>query len=84
MKPVLQKLGQDEDMDVKYFAQEAISGMHLFSARLGLVGVFPSCGSSGEWQCDEQGRRQGGKPLLCWACLVRDFLAPAGLGSTHW
>lgn len=29
MKPVLQKLGQDEDMDVKYFAQEAISGMHF-------------------------------------------------------
>jgi hypothetical protein len=27
VKPVLQKLGQDEDMDVKYFAQEAISGM---------------------------------------------------------
>lgn len=26
VKPVLQKLGQDEDMDVKYFAQEAISG----------------------------------------------------------
>ena len=25
VKPVLQKLGQDEDMDVKYFAQEAIS-----------------------------------------------------------
>ncbi|PNI40754.1 PPP2R1B isoform 9, partial [Pan troglodytes] len=24
VKPVLQKLGQDEDMDVKYFAQEAI------------------------------------------------------------
>ena len=29
VKPVLQKLGQDEDMDVKYFAQEAISGMSL-------------------------------------------------------
>uniref|UniRef100_A0A8B9XBT9 Protein phosphatase 2 scaffold subunit Abeta n=1 Tax=Bos mutus grunniens TaxID=30521 RepID=A0A8B9XBT9_BOSMU len=27
VKPVLQKLGQDEDMDVKYFAQEAISAM---------------------------------------------------------
>ena len=27
VKPVLQKLGQDQDMDVKYFAQEAISGM---------------------------------------------------------
>ena len=26
VKPVLQKLGQDQDMDVKYFAQEAISG----------------------------------------------------------
>lgn len=26
VKPVLQKLGQDEDVDVKYFAQEAISG----------------------------------------------------------
>lgn len=26
VKPVLQKLGQDEDMDVKYFAQEALSG----------------------------------------------------------
>ncbi|KAB1254943.1 Serine/threonine-protein phosphatase 2A 65 kDa regulatory subunit A beta isoform [Camelus dromedarius] len=25
VKPVLQKLGQDEDMDVKYFAQEAMS-----------------------------------------------------------
>ena len=29
VKPVLQKLGQDEDMDVKYFAPEAISGMSL-------------------------------------------------------
>ncbi|ELW64244.1 Serine/threonine-protein phosphatase 2A 65 kDa regulatory subunit A beta isoform [Tupaia chinensis] len=27
VKPVLQKLGQDEDMDVKYFAQEAISAV---------------------------------------------------------
>lgn len=30
VKPVLQKLGQDEDVDVKYFAQEAISGMSVF------------------------------------------------------
>uniref|UniRef100_A0A8C9NVC8 Protein phosphatase 2 scaffold subunit Abeta n=1 Tax=Spermophilus dauricus TaxID=99837 RepID=A0A8C9NVC8_SPEDA len=29
VKPVLQKLGQDEDMDVKYFAQEAISVLAL-------------------------------------------------------
>ncbi|XP_023063979.2 serine/threonine-protein phosphatase 2A 65 kDa regulatory subunit A beta isoform isoform X2 [Piliocolobus tephrosceles] len=29
VKPVLQKLGQDEDMDVKYFAQEAISAVCL-------------------------------------------------------
>ncbi|KAK2099453.1 hypothetical protein P7K49_020801 [Saguinus oedipus] len=31
VKPVLQKLGQDEDMDVKYFAQEAISVELLIS-----------------------------------------------------
>uniref|UniRef100_A0A8C4LKS8 Phosphatase PP2A regulatory subunit A/Splicing factor 3B subunit 1-like HEAT repeat domain-containing protein n=1 Tax=Equus asinus asinus TaxID=83772 RepID=A0A8C4LKS8_EQUAS len=29
VKPVLQKLGQDEDMDVKYFIQEAISVLAL-------------------------------------------------------
>uniref|UniRef100_A0A8C9A7T0 Protein phosphatase 2 scaffold subunit Abeta n=1 Tax=Prolemur simus TaxID=1328070 RepID=A0A8C9A7T0_PROSS len=29
VKPVLQRLGQDEDMDVKYFAQEAISVLAL-------------------------------------------------------
>ncbi|XP_006833878.1 PREDICTED: serine/threonine-protein phosphatase 2A 65 kDa regulatory subunit A beta isoform-like isoform X3 [Chrysochloris asiatica] len=29
VKPVLQKLGQDDDMDVKYFAQEAISVLAL-------------------------------------------------------
>lgn len=40
VKPVLQKLGQDEDMDVKYFAQEAISGMSVpaFQLCLGLTG----------------------------------------------
>ena len=40
VKPVLQKLGQDEDMDVKYFAQEAISGMSVsaFQLWLGLTG----------------------------------------------
>lgn len=26
VKPVLEKLASDQDMDVKYFAQEAISG----------------------------------------------------------
>lgn len=29
VKPVLEKLASDTDMDVKYFAQEAISGEHL-------------------------------------------------------
>lgn len=28
VKPVLEKLATDTDMDVKYFAQEAISGKH--------------------------------------------------------
>lgn len=27
MKPVLEKLTQDQDVDVKYFAQEALTGM---------------------------------------------------------
>uniref|UniRef100_A0A452FC43 Protein phosphatase 2 scaffold subunit Abeta n=1 Tax=Capra hircus TaxID=9925 RepID=A0A452FC43_CAPHI len=36
VKPVLQKLGQDEDMDVKYFAQEAISGMSVSAFQLWL------------------------------------------------
>ena len=33
VKPVLEKLSTDTDMDVKYFAQEAISGkvFHLLS-----------------------------------------------------
>lgn len=29
VKPVLEKLATDTDMDVKYFAQEAISGKHV-------------------------------------------------------
>lgn len=29
VKPVLEKLASDSDMDVKYFAQEAISGEHF-------------------------------------------------------
>lgn len=29
VKPVLEKLATDTDMDVKYFAQEAISGKHI-------------------------------------------------------
>lgn len=29
VKPVLEKLATDTDMDVKYFAQEAISGKHF-------------------------------------------------------
>lgn len=29
VKPVLEKLATDSDMDVKYFAQEAISGEHF-------------------------------------------------------
>uniref|UniRef100_A0A8C2JHG2 Uncharacterized protein n=1 Tax=Cyprinus carpio TaxID=7962 RepID=A0A8C2JHG2_CYPCA len=31
VKPVLEKLATDQDMDVKYFALEAISGMYLFN-----------------------------------------------------
>lgn len=30
VKPVLEKLATDQDMDVKYFALEALSGTYLF------------------------------------------------------
>lgn len=51
MRPVLQKLGQDEDMDVKYFAQEAISGMCFVLCYMWLLPNFPLGVSSGKWQC---------------------------------
>lgn len=41
VKPILEKLSQDQDMDVKYFAQEAITGKLLlciyFSMRINIL-----------------------------------------------
>lgn len=61
VKPVLEKLATDTDMDVKYFAQEAISGEHffLFSSmyELSLLSIFktdPSLFSPQFWPWHNQ------------------------------
>lgn len=53
VKPILEKLTQDQDVDVKYFAQEALTGKSLSVEPLA-EGWITQCEGSWEWGSTQQ------------------------------